>query len=137
MFYIIHHPRVHKQLTEELEQAFPGANNIFDHLNLASLPYLNAVIEESLRLGTPFPGLRRVVPQEGAMIDRHFVPGGTVVGIPGYSQQLSEENFYPDPLAFLPERWLEESPENICRRAGLLSFSFGTLFLLIIKKLLV
>lgn len=41
----------------------------------AKLPYLNAVIEESLRMYSPVTmGLRRLVPKGGVSIDGHFVP---------------------------------------------------------------
>ncbi|KAJ6619903.1 cytochrome P450 [Mycena sp. CBHHK59/15] len=125
--FLIGHPLVWDRLKEELIDAFPeGGDTIFDSNALAKLPYLHACIEESLRLGTPFPGLRRVVPPGGSIIDRHFVPARTVVGVPGHAQQIDEENFFPDPLVFRPERWLNELGEDaICRRSGLLSFSFG------------
>lgn len=41
----------------------------------AKLPYLNAVIEEGLRMYSPVTmGLRRLVPKGGVSIDGHFVP---------------------------------------------------------------
>ena len=43
---------------------------------MAQLPYLNAVIEETLRLYSPVPvALTRIVPSEGAPISGHWVPG--------------------------------------------------------------
>lgn len=125
--YLLGHPPVLERLRTELTAAFPDTDSIFDSNTLAKLPYLHAVIEESLRLGTPFPGLRRVTPPGGVVIDGRFVAGGTVVGVPGHAQQIEEENFSPDPLAFRPERWLndEMGTESVCRQSGLLSFSFG------------
>lgn len=39
------------------------------------MPYLAAVIEETLRLYPPVAaGLRRIVPKGGATIDEYFVP---------------------------------------------------------------
>jgi cytochrome P450 len=88
---------------------------------------LNAVVNEALRLGTPFPGLPRVVPKEGAMISDKFVPGSTIVGVNPWAQMKSEENFYPDPDVFRPERWLPGGlgPESRVRRSAMMSFSFG------------
>lgn len=41
-----------------------------------NLPYLAAVINETLRIHHPTPiNLPRVVPPEGQMIDGHWIPG--------------------------------------------------------------
>ncbi|KAJ7661044.1 hypothetical protein B0H17DRAFT_885559, partial [Mycena rosella] len=50
--------------------------------SLDDLPILNAVIQESLRLDTPLPGLPRIVPEEGLYIGGHHVPASTVVSVP-------------------------------------------------------
>lgn len=63
-----------QQLSEEIRSCFPGDNDITMQ-SAAKLPYLSAVIEESLRLYPPVAaGLRRIVPKGGAIIDDHFVP---------------------------------------------------------------
>jgi hypothetical protein len=44
---------------------------------LSELTYLNAVIEEGLRIHPPVPtGLLRTVPKEGDTVDGFWVPGG-------------------------------------------------------------
>jgi len=126
LMYVLSQKGTFTRLRDELLNVFPDGNMTFNHEILAKLPFLNAVIEESLRLGTPFPGLRRVVPPLGAIIADRFIPGGTVVSIPGHSQQLSEENFKPNPRDFMPERWLGElGDEAVCQHKGLFSWSFG------------
>ena len=45
--------------------------------NLINLPWMNACIEEGLRIFPPVPiGLLRTVPEGGSDIDGHMVPGG-------------------------------------------------------------
>lgn len=54
--------------TKEIEISFRST---------AMLPYLAAVIEESLRMYPPFvTSLARIVPHGGAFVDGQFVPGG-------------------------------------------------------------
>ncbi|KAF8828360.1 hypothetical protein HHX47_DHR4000590 [Lentinula edodes] len=115
------------QLVEELDKKFPGYDPSFTLEQLMKLPYLNAVIHEALRLGTPFGGFPRVVPKGGILIKNKFIPEHTIVSIPTYTQQISEENFSPHPLHFKPERWLPNSTEFGFRtnRNALMAFSYG------------
>ncbi|KAK6988893.1 cytochrome P450 [Favolaschia claudopus] len=121
-YFLISNPSKLNRLRQELDEAFPNATPLSSTV-LASLPYLNAVIDESLRLGTPFPGLPRVVPPEGVCIDGVRIPGGTIVSVPAYTQQTSVENFSPKPEEFIPERWID--PEYTTNRSALMCFSFG------------
>jgi cytochrome P450 len=48
-YLVLSHPKVYKKLLAELEQAIPDLNNIPGVLVLEKLPYLYAVVKESLR----------------------------------------------------------------------------------------
>jgi cytochrome P450 len=74
--------------------------------SVAALPYLNACINEALRLYPPVPvGVPRVVPAEGRQLLGRFVGGGTRVSVHHYSTYRSPANF-AEPDSFAPERWL-------------------------------
>jgi cytochrome P450 len=127
-YYLLTNKSTLKSLIQELDETFEDCDKSNLSLEtLTSLPYLNAVINESLRLGTPLPELPRIVPKEGAVISGKFIPGSTIVGINARAQMTSEENFYPDPEAFRPERWLPGGlgPESRARKGAMISFSFG------------
>jgi cytochrome P450 len=93
--------RVRDKLVEELATVpEPVADR-----NLRDLPYLNQVINETLRLYTAVPfGLPRSAPSEGATFNGYFVPGGTTVSTQSYSMHR-DPAIFPDPHAFKPERW--------------------------------
>lgn len=57
-----------------------------DPVTLQSMTFLNAFINETLRLHPPVPsaGLRNT-PAEGIMIGEKFVPGDVTVLVPNYS----------------------------------------------------
>lgn len=75
-FYLLKNPVVHRKLIEEVRGTFATQDDI-NFLSVARLPYLNGVIEESLRLFPPVPGITpRQVPEGGEFIDGEFVPGG-------------------------------------------------------------
>lgn len=62
------------KLVHEVRSTFTADNDITFN-KLATLPYLAAVIEETLRCYPPFvTSLARVSPPGGAMVDGHFVP---------------------------------------------------------------
>lgn len=136
-----------QQLSEEIHSCFTGDNDITIQ-SAAKLPYLSAVIEESLRLYPPVAaGLRRVVPEGGAVIDGHFVPENvscrllksvvlldtnekltrkkTLVACHHYASFHSSSNFaYPND--FIPERWLGTDPRfDDDKRNVLQPFSLG------------
>ncbi|THH00847.1 hypothetical protein EW026_g1718 [Hermanssonia centrifuga] len=89
-----------------------------------------ALRDEDLNMDAVFAieaGLARVVPKDGVVLVNRYIPGGTIVSVPAYAQEVSPENFWPAPLEFRPERWLEGGlgPDSILRPGALICFSFG------------
>lgn len=65
--------------------------------HLRDLPYLNQVINETLRLYTAVPtGLPRLVPPEGAQFSGYHVPGGVTVSAQAYSLHR-DHCIFPNP----------------------------------------
>ena len=88
------------------------------------LPYLNACIQEAFRLHPAVSfSAERVIPPSGAMIDGHFVPGGTVVGCNPWVVHHDKAIFGDDADQYRPERWLGEA-EAVHRMSQTL-FQFG------------
>lgn len=70
----------------------------------ARLPYLNAVLEETMRLIPPAGmGAARVSP--GETVEGRFIPAGVFVSSESYTMAHDPRNAV-DPEAFRPERWL-------------------------------
>ncbi|KAJ6497914.1 cytochrome P450 [Mycena vulgaris] len=126
-YYLLTNKDVYRQLTAELDDHFGRAIEDNELPALFELPYLGAVVQEALRLGTPFPGLPRVVPRSGSVICSKFIPGSTIVGVPAYVQQVNPENFWPEPLEFRPQRWLPGGlgPNTVLNKSALICFSTG------------
>jgi cytochrome P450 len=67
--------------------------------------------------------MERHVPTGGAQICGQYIPGGTIVGINPWV--LHRDAFvFPDPGSFIPERWLDSSPEKLAEME-MSFFSFG------------
>ncbi|KAJ3568351.1 hypothetical protein NPX13_g6451 [Xylaria arbuscula] len=93
--------------------------------DLERLPYLNAVIKESLRISTITARLTRVAPEEVLQYKDWVMPAGTAV-----SMTLREISFdpeiFPSPMSFQPERWLPSNPNlERCNRYSV-AFSRGS-----------
>lgn len=75
--------------------------------DLTRLTYLQAVLNESLRLYPPAVVSARDVVRDFDLDGRQVRAGSTMLFSPYVTHRLAE--IYPDPLVFRPERWLPES----------------------------
>jgi cytochrome P450 len=74
-FNLCKNPEKLQRLVREIRSF--GSSDEFTMVNLSGLQYLNACIQESLRLYPPVPeGLPRIVPNGGVKICDVFVPAG-------------------------------------------------------------
>lgn len=88
------------------------------------LPYLEAVVSEGLRCFPAIPmSLPRYVPTGGRVIDGYEIPGGTVVSCQAYSVHKLNEDVFPEPEMFEPERWLKSEGDSERKK---LQFAFAS-----------
>lgn len=110
-YFVCTHPAAYQRLVREVRQAFASIDEI-KWESVKELPYLNATMNEALRLFPPSPASQqRVVPEGGATISGLHVPEGTTVAVPPWVSTHSRLNFH-DPDVFKPERWLETEPKS-------------------------
>ncbi|KPM46345.1 hypothetical protein AK830_g83 [Neonectria ditissima] len=104
-------PEAYEVLKREIRDTFFSEVDITSD-RASKLPYLAAVMQESLRIHCPSPSsAARRVPEGGAVIDGRSVPAGTTVGVHQHAAYHSPENFY-SPDHFLPERWLQTARDK-------------------------
>ncbi|KAH9223339.1 cytochrome P450 [Leptodontidium sp. 2 PMI_412] len=107
-YHLLTNPHTLSLLKSEIRSTFTQTSDMTMD-STRSLPYLNAVISESLRIYGPVPGsLRRITPKGGCVISGVSVPGGTIVAVDGYAASHSASNFI-SPKSFIPDRWLSTS----------------------------
>lgn len=76
IYYLLTNSDVYHRLVNEIRESFRSQDDI-TILSSAKIPYLYCVLEETLRLYSPVPGIiPRRVPKGGAIIDGNFVPEG-------------------------------------------------------------
>lgn len=114
LFHCLQHPNVVRKLQAELDAALPNHDvPTFDQVR--DLPYLDAVIQETLRIhSTSSQGLPRVVPPgPGVDISGHHFPQGVVLSVPAYTMHHSKEIWGKDADVFRPERWEKVTERSV------------------------
>ncbi|KAK3679202.1 hypothetical protein LTR78_000763 [Recurvomyces mirabilis] len=101
------HPEAAKRLQQELFDQFPGE---IQERKLMDLPYLDAVLRETMRLMPMIPGpLERYLPKD-VTVDGIKVPAGVIASTAARDQGRLP-NVYPEPGQWRPERWLNATEE--------------------------
>lgn len=106
LFHCLTQPHVVEKLQAELDDALPS-NSVPSYDQVKDLPYLDNVINETLRIhSTSSQGLPRVVPPgDGVDLAGHHFPQGLVLSVPAYVMHHSKEIWGSDADEFRPERW--------------------------------
>ncbi|KAF9358118.1 hypothetical protein BGX34_009053 [Mortierella sp. NVP85] len=109
------YPEAQVRLREETRQLYRDTNGTPSYDELNALPYLNAVIRESLRVWSPVPMNLRVSVEDdflprGNGLKPLFVPAGTSLQIPMFILQRDPKIWGPDALKFNPDRWISGGP---------------------------
>ncbi|KAI1455345.1 cytochrome P450 [Annulohypoxylon moriforme] len=129
-FYLSGNQQSYRKLSHEIRSTFESDEEIRSGPKLASCTYLRACIDESLRISPPVGGTlwREAATSpdnEPLIIDGHVIPPGTQFGVNMYTIHHNEE-YFPDPFAFKPERWiLGEEESKRTRRDAFSPFSIG------------
>ncbi|KAI0219358.1 hypothetical protein L0F63_000674 [Massospora cicadina] len=120
---LLDHPDEMKKVVEELDLAFPDPNTINADAVKEKCKYLDAVINESMRLFPIAAGyLPRVVPEGGADFEGYYLPAGAECGIATFAYHRSS-NIWDDPDAFIPSRFLGKDGVKV--RSNFLPFLAG------------
>ncbi|KAK6834040.1 cytochrome P450 [Apiospora arundinis] len=133
LLHVMGIPRVYNRLQEEIDAGIREGRISEDitFQEAKALPYLQAVIQEGLRIWPPFTGLvMKEVPKGGDTFKGVFLPGGTRVAHSIWAVTRNQEIFGEDAQMFRPERWLEQEqtdPEKRVQmmRAAELVFGYG------------
>lgn len=107
------HPKVEAALVDELNTVLAGRDPTFE--DLPRLKYAERVVHESLRLYPPAWSLGREALAPFEMGGQRFEKGAWIWVLPWTMHR--DPRFYPDPLAFRPERWEDGFAKKLPRGA--------------------
>ncbi|KAK7466274.1 hypothetical protein VKT23_005002 [Stygiomarasmius scandens] len=138
------HPDVQDKLRQEILEARKGNEDI-PYDQLVSLPYLDAICRETLRIYAPLSHIFRsakqdtilplskpVIGVDGKPISEIHVPKNTTIFISILNSNRNPEIWGPDALEWKPERWLSPMPNELIEAhipgvySHLMTFNAGT-----------
>ncbi|KAJ5673623.1 cytochrome p450 domain-containing protein [Penicillium longicatenatum] len=105
-FQVANNLALQEKLYEELKNVWPDSRTLApDYEVLRHLPYLSAILKESMRLTHGVvSGPAREVGPTGAHVDGYYVPPKAAVTTSSYYVHM-DPTIFPDPEKFMPERW--------------------------------
>ena len=129
IYYLIKNPTVLSKLRKELLDALGKRNDASKRVSIKdaqNVPYLQAVIKESLRIlpnGLHFP---RIVPKGGLTLAGQFFPEGVshFISYHAWDQMLNTRLFHRQVLALIPglltpiDPYMERTPMCFGQRGG-------------------
>ena len=125
-YHILANSSVLQTLVTDLSRAIPNPINSPSLKDLEQIPYLVAVMYETLRY---FHGvshrLQRIFPDRPLKFREWSIPAGTPMSMTSMLIHTNPEIF-PEPYAFKPERWVPLQTNGQRQQRYLLSFSKGT-----------
>ncbi|RKP25029.1 cytochrome P450 [Syncephalis pseudoplumigaleata] len=122
---LLQYPDAYRRLRAEIDAALPERDMPIAYAAVSKLPFLDAVLHETLRLFPPVSdGLPRQVPKSGATVGGHHLPPGTTVFCSAYALHRSSA-LWDRPNDFVPDRWLVSSEQIADMKRAFIPFSFG------------
>ncbi|XP_020887921.1 cytochrome P450 705A5 [Arabidopsis lyrata subsp. lyrata] len=122
MAEIINKPAILDKLREEIDSVV-GRTRLVQETDLPSLPYLQAIVKEGLRLHPPGPLFARTA-REGCRVGGFYVPQNTPLVVNAYAM-MRDPDTWEEPNEFKPERFLGSGKEEE-REHGLKYIPFGS-----------
>ena len=125
-YYILSDAKVLDRLMTELVTAIPSPEEMLPLSSLEKLPYLAAITLEILRISYGVSHrLQRVCPDQSIHYHDYILPPGTPISMSSVHIHTSP-SIFPQPDAFIPERWLPQETEGQRLQKYLVSFSRGS-----------
>jgi len=111
IYLLTTHPNVLKTLYRELIEQFPDPNRDIKHKKTVNLKYLNAVIEEVMRVYPAVLGPMYRVSAQKNFIAGQEIPPNCGISIAAYAISR-DPRYFTNPESFIPERWIDSKFER-------------------------
>ncbi|TFK34339.1 cytochrome P450 [Crucibulum laeve] len=104
------HPEIQAKAQKEIDETI-GTGRLPEFSDQANLPYLAALVKEVMRWRpvTPMAVPHKVIEED--IYNGYYIPAGSTI-IPNVWAMLRNQDHYPDPLVFNPDRFLKDGQLN-------------------------
>ncbi|KAI0777579.1 cytochrome P450 [Trametes elegans] len=121
---MIQHPEILERAQKEVDSVV-GNSRLPTFSDRPNMPYVDAIVSETLRLASPAPlGLPRRITEDN-VYKGMYIPKGTLVFGNNYLMARNEA-IYPEPDTFNPDRYLEEDlDEATAKQRNPRTYVFG------------
>ncbi|KAJ8029292.1 Cytochrome P450 2J6 [Holothuria leucospilota] len=120
--FLLNNPDVEKKVRAQLNEVV-GRNRMPRYSDRPKLPLVEAIISESLRLGTMSALSLPHVAATDSELRGYDIPKGTLI-IPNFHAMFTDESKWDEPEKFYPERFLDENG-NYVKRDDFIPFGIG------------
>uniref|UniRef100_A0A8C2BQC9 Si:ch211-113j14.1 n=1 Tax=Cyprinus carpio TaxID=7962 RepID=A0A8C2BQC9_CYPCA len=110
LYHLARDAEVQNRLYNEIASVCPN-KELPTAEHLTRMPYLKAVIKETLRIYPVVSGNGRLTVDSEVIVDNYWFPKKTQFHLCHYAVSHDESNF-PEPERFVPDRWLRDSPSR-------------------------
>ncbi|KAM6978247.1 cytochrome P450 [Tautogolabrus adspersus] len=124
LYHMAKEPEIQEKLYQEVIGVCPG-DKVPVSDDISQMPYLKAIIKETLRLYPVVPGNARMCFENEIVVGGYVFPKKTLFHLCHYAASY-DENIFTDPNTFVPERWLRGAEEKTKQHPfGSIPFGFG------------
>ena len=123
MAELLHNPKALLESQRELKQII-GEWNLVEESDVARLPYLQAIVKETLRLHPSVPLLLPRTAEVDVELHNFIVPKGAQVLVNAWAISR-DPSIWEEPDSFLPKRFLGSEVDIKGRDFGLIPFGAG------------
>ncbi|EGX49034.1 hypothetical protein AOL_s00079g255 [Orbilia oligospora ATCC 24927] len=115
--------KIQEKLHKELESHIKKGGDLSTE-SIKPLPYLSAIITESLRLHNPFTtGVHAAIGEDGLDMGSYRLPPHTQVYVPTLTL-MTDEKYFENAEEYIPERWTEKE-EMVKDKRAYVPFGYG------------
>lgn len=121
MALLLNHPEVLKKARSEIDK-FVGNDRLINESDICEIPYIQAIVNETLRLFPPVPVITPHESSSDCTIGEYNIRSKTMLLVNAWAIHRDPE-LWEDPTSFKPERF--EGVESDTYRLKLIPFGMG------------